>query len=483
MQRDIITRMKPARLGAGAIAAALLGSVVACAGGGGSPGSAAFLPPQAPAAAAAAGEIHAGGTGIASFTVAIPPAQKSVRGIAVAARRDGAGKALTKFFAIAASAPYCTGTSTAGLTCTLELKVPAGSESFTLASYAGSDAKSKLLAQVALQHAIAAGAIDTIDATVGGEVAYLQIALAIAAPRTGRTAAIPLEISAADARGDVILGAYAKPILLSDSDASGATALTMRSVRSSTQAEEVVLKYDGAGLHEATIGADSATAAAPATVAFTPGSAAIEADPPLLYVVYGTAASAVAISGPKTSKPYAISTSADRFGDRACTGMIAVTRDSSDAFSIASTGGSGECWLATTDAKGHAGSIPVLLCDPGSTATPGPSPSPAGSISVTPSKVALCPSSGSNACDNDAQDVVVSQSGSGGDFTESDDCNASVATVAQASSSGDAATYHVAAQSSLGTCTATFTGSGSKATLSIAVQQPGIIINTRNHLR
>ncbi|MBV8721761.1 MAG: hypothetical protein JO277_06410 [Candidatus Eremiobacteraeota bacterium] len=98
-----------------------------------------------------------------------------------------------------------------------------------------------------------------------------------------------------------------------------------------------------------------------------------------------------------------------------------------------------------------------------------------GNVSANPASVAICPSSGSNACTPDTLNVVLSQPNYTGNFTESDTCTSDVATVVQVNSN----TYTVAGQSKLGNCTATFTGIlGKTVKVKIAIVN-GVTINVR----
>jgi hypothetical protein len=112
--------------------------------------------------------------------------------------------------------------------------------------------------------------------------------------------------------------------------------------------------------------------------------------------------------------------------------------------------------------------------------TPVPSPTP-GTIVAGPTTIVVCPKSGANQCTPDSALVTINQPNFTGLFVESDNCAASVAIVRKLSQNGSAAKYEVDGQSTLGGCIARFSGAGTQqATVTISVEQPGVVINA-NH--
>jgi hypothetical protein len=118
--------------------------------------------------------------------------------------------------------------------------------------------------------------------------------------------------------------------------------------------------------------------------------------------------------------------------------------------------------------------------------SPSPSPSPSASpssapgspVTAQPPNVAICPSSGSGKCENDAARTTIAQSGGSGSFSVTDGCPANVAAIALASTSGTSATYTITGQSASGTCTIAFTGSGgAQVSVHVEVTAGGIGIN------
>ncbi|MBV8491580.1 MAG: hypothetical protein JO199_13720 [Candidatus Eremiobacteraeota bacterium] len=100
-----------------------------------------------------------------------------------------------------------------------------------------------------------------------------------------------------------------------------------------------------------------------------------------------------------------------------------------------------------------------------------------GNVNVSPASVSICPSSGSDKCNPNTATVKVSQLEYSGTFSESDNCDPSVATVQLVSG----VTYQINGQSTLGNCTATFTGIlGKTGTAQINVVN-GVVVNLHRH--
>lgn len=515
-----------ARLGSALATTAFVLGVAACSGGGPTTamgGSTAALPPLVQAAGPARDALttarHPGAAGSVTFTVEVArhvsarqaPGTLSpgARGIAISSQLRGSQPTAATFFALTPKQRYCRGSGNT-LRCALKLAVAAGSERFALDAYSGTTQQSALLATGTLTQTIGVGKTVQLHPIMNGVVSYVQISLANAAPPAGVARSIRAIVTAADANGYPIHGSYDRPLALTNSDTSGATSLSASSLASSHAAQRLALKYSGAALASPDSIQISTTspllAKQSASVTFSPGAAAVLTNPASIAVASGTGRTGVRIGGPQSVGPYSLSTAPDASGDPSCQNLVAIARRSNDSFTIAPLGHSGPCWLSTSDSAGHVGSIPVLVAadddgptpqpsatpeptaSPEPTETPQPSPEPsetphpspaptAAAISVDPPAVQICPSSGANACTNDAARATVTQA-SAGSFSESDNCTAAQATVSATSTSGDGATYTVTGGSATGTCTATFTGAGGQtASLAITIAPPGVTIN------
>lgn len=131
------------------------------------------------------------------------------------------------FFSLTPRKSYCTrGTPEFPLSCRLTLRVPASKDTFVVDTYDGTSKRSSILANGSVTEAIAANTDTTINLSLDGAVAFLQVALADPFPPRGARATIPVSITAADAYGFVIVGRYSTPIALTDSDGTGVTRLS-----------------------------------------------------------------------------------------------------------------------------------------------------------------------------------------------------------------------------------------------------------------
>jgi hypothetical protein len=513
----------------GAIWGALtLAALSACGGT-----TASFAPSTAGSSLASAAVRANGASGAtAEFVIVVPahppllraPAYVSAatQGLSVAVRAKGSSKTERFFFKIGPAQSYCTGgTPSAPLVCRVSARVPAGNDTFVLDAYDGSNTRAQILSTVTIAHKLATGSTKTIGFSMGGVVRYVLLAIDDAYPALGVNASIPVSLVAADAYGYPIIGSYANPISLSDSDVSGVTKLSRASISNSSQASQVTLIYSGARLKTHAVISASASGATVssqrASDTFAPGSNGIIADPPLLLVTAGESTDAE-LSGPGTKAPFVFSTVSNAKRVAACRGLVDVNV-SDDAFVVTGATRLGACGLSAFDSAGHARTVPVLVSMAGVAASPTPSPSPStqpttsanptssptsrptssptsrptsgpsssptpipGAIAVTPNAVTLCPSTGSNSCDNDIATVTVTQPNFDGAFTETDDCAANDAKVTPISANGPSAVFSISGTSHTGTCRAIFTGGGGKQTgVAVIISPPGIHINAQHH--
>jgi hypothetical protein len=422
-------------------------------------------------------------------------------------------KPASHFFALTAKQSYCTGgTPQIALTCRLSMTVPASTDTFVVNTYATTSQRVPILATGRIVKKFRAGSQGTLNVTMYGAVKFLQIAFVNAYPKTGASASVRIEVTAADPWGYTIVGSYATPITLRDSDKSGATTLSATTLASSGAASKLKLLYTGKSIVPAIV-----TASVPAMTAqrivFSPGGAGIVANPPLLRVSFGNDGTAVRLAGPGTAGPFTLTTLPPDGSHPSCSGFATVSGSGSD-FVVRANGNLGACWLAARDGGGHKAALPVLISafgwasptpspsvsptpkhtpspTPAPTATPSPtpspsptptpSPSPRSPVIVTPAQLTICPQSGVNACTPDTAIVVVKQPGTPGTFAESDHCSP-VATVKVVSPIGPNVRFRITGGSTTGSCVATFTGfGGNKGHLTIQVSASGIIINSKPH--
>ena len=104
--------------------------------------------------------------------------------------------------------------------------VPAGSANFTLAAYDQPNAGGNLIATASPTYTIVAGTANNENVTLNGMPAALSLTVPTATAGTAFATPQNMPVTAKDADGNTILGTYAVPIAVGDSDTSGATSIT-----------------------------------------------------------------------------------------------------------------------------------------------------------------------------------------------------------------------------------------------------------------
>ncbi|GAC1421835.1 MAG: hypothetical protein NVSMB64_30500 [Candidatus Velthaea sp.] len=259
-------------------------SLSACGAGGGS--AVPRLGTQAPSNASAADATPATmtapsenseseATGFASvattFNVSVPTNATAAHSVTVSFN----GGAATVVNLGPTTAGCHTGSGTIAYVCTAHPAAPSGTDTLAFATHSLTGGGGTVLATALATRSIASGSV--INAVLGGAAAKAVVTLQNAAA-TGCGGGALTEnvfVSASDSLGNIIIGAYAHPLTLTDSDHSGATTLSPSSVATSTTA--ITLKYSGAALSSAQIGvsATGLTSVTPAT--FTSGGKLIYA--------------------------------------------------------------------------------------------------------------------------------------------------------------------------------------------------------------
>ncbi len=244
------------------IALTLAGLLGACSGGAGQSGGP--LPGgMSPDGSGPAGVVApaAGGTTILKLRMIVPKASASRAHYVSPATlsivvQEGAKKLGT--FDTVAKAKGCV-VRKVGTVCTFRMAaMPGKSRLLGIKSYSARKGRGALLARATVVRTILAGKVNALAVTLDGVVAAIAVSLQNAHPVTGSSASIPVYVTATDASGATIVGpgTYVPPIVLHDSDSSGATALsTTRVLRPSTA---VTLAYNGSSaLASATISASA----------------------------------------------------------------------------------------------------------------------------------------------------------------------------------------------------------------------------------
>jgi hypothetical protein len=273
------------------------------------------LPAQLPSGASQ----HVRGRAKIGLRLTIPRRRKrgakyvspSTKSIVVA---EGAAKLGT--FDTSGSSSSCR-SSNGSTVCQFSLAISAGAnQTFTVSAYDAANGTGKLLSSGSVTQTIGPG-YNPILVTLSGAIASIAVAVQNPNAPAGTAATLPLTVMAKDADGNVIVGPgnYSSQITLTDSDASGITALSATKVDG--PASSVSLIYNGKSIGSASIGASAAGvsnanvtagvfAPAPSVVAdyalplgpgnvpLQPASIASGTDGNLYLGVYGTSCCALA---------------------------------------------------------------------------------------------------------------------------------------------------------------------------------------------
>jgi streptogramin lyase len=152
---------------------------------------------------------------------------------------------------VAPSSHACKAATNGSRVCSVKVNAPSGSQTFTVTAYDGASGTGNVLASGAVPATLTAGSGASVHVSLTGTPARLGVAIAQPYPPAGTAASTGVAVVALDADGNTIVGDYGVPIVLADSDASGATKLSASSVAKSS--DSVTLAYTGAALSQAVL--------------------------------------------------------------------------------------------------------------------------------------------------------------------------------------------------------------------------------------
>ena len=151
--------------------------------------------------------------------------------------------------------------------CVLTVAAPVGNDTFFVNLYDARNATGNLLSGASIVAAVGADAQNQLSLVAGGVVASLSLSMGSATVTPQAPVSVPIVVTARDADGNTIVGAYQPPVTLAVTDATHATSLSTSSLSSSTAAAQLL--YDGnAAFLSAVV---TASAAARATARATLG--------------------------------------------------------------------------------------------------------------------------------------------------------------------------------------------------------------------
>ena len=194
------------------------------------------------------------------------------------------GAALTAIN-VGPASPQCV-SATGGTHCSLTAAAPPGNDTFTVIAYDAASASGNVLSRATLAFTVVADHVNVIPLTLDGVISSVAVTLPIPNPAAGLAVTLPVAVNIDDAGGNAIVGpgtyadAAGNPVTvtLTDSDSSGATAL---SVTSLTAPATVTLAYTGAAVSGATITPSVTSLGASKLTAATFSSSAAASGPAL----------------------------------------------------------------------------------------------------------------------------------------------------------------------------------------------------------
>ena len=182
--------------------------------------------------------------------------------IAFTVTPDGAAALPTSLLNVSACATLVSGKS-----CQTTLPAVVGGVTLSVAAYDGVNGTGNLLSTGATHITVIGGQANQAVVTLSGVVRSITLGVDQPAPFAGTAATIKLFVTAIDAAGATITGAYTSPIVLTDSDGSGATTLSTTTLSNSSAA--ITLNYTGAVVNatiNASAGSVSSSSITPATI-------------------------------------------------------------------------------------------------------------------------------------------------------------------------------------------------------------------------
>ncbi len=212
-----------------ALAFAAVLALTACGGGG------AGLPPQSTV------PTNVPAVAQASITLAVP---LSVQSLSLALTGINGSPATYPLVTanLTAQSPGCAAQN-GGTACTITTSFPVGTDTLSVTLFTAANGTGAALGNATATAKLVAGTITPVAFSFGGVVASVSVAAATTHPIAGIATTIPLSVTALDASGATIIGAYTTPIDLSNSDTSGQTTLSSSTISSSSTS--VSLSYTG----------------------------------------------------------------------------------------------------------------------------------------------------------------------------------------------------------------------------------------------
>jgi streptogramin lyase len=186
---------------------------------------------------------------------------------------------------VSAGSKACKSAGSTSRTCIAHATAPSGTQTFVVTAYDGAGGTGNVLAAGNVPATLQPGSAQSVRVSLTGKAASIALSLSSPYPLAGKPSTSAVIVSALDADGNTIVGAYAANVKLSDLDPSGATKLSASSVADSSTG--VTLSYDGSSVYHALVSAE-VPGLGKATVVFAPAPTNIaQYVAPMLHTKYG----------------------------------------------------------------------------------------------------------------------------------------------------------------------------------------------------
>jgi virginiamycin B lyase len=186
---------------------------------------------------------------------------------------------------VAAGSKACKSAGTKARICIAHATAPSGTQTFVVTAYDGAGGTGNVLATGNVPATLQPGSAQSVRLSLTGKAESIALSLSSPYPLAGKPSTSAVSVSALDADGNTIVGAYAASVKLSDLDPSGATKLSASSVADSSTG--VTLSYDGSSVYHALVSAE-APGLGKATAIFAPAPTNVaQYVAPWLHTKYG----------------------------------------------------------------------------------------------------------------------------------------------------------------------------------------------------
>ena len=358
-------------------------SLVVCAmlvgcGGGGGTGAAVPSPPDRNASATATFVVKVPARAVSSSSRQPHYITSNVQAIdftVTQAANSSVGAYV--FYPLTPQATYCA-SGASGLTCTLQVNAPPGSDTFVVRLYDQTETGlGYVVSTGTVTQTINAQASNTINVITDAVPTFITLGVTNPFPASGAAGSIPLNLTISDPDGNIIVGSFGAQLLMKTTDTSGAISFSKATLNQASDATGLTLNYTAAatGVSYAYVTeppsllVNSYVPPSSGQMPFDPGFVGPVASPASLYFAHATsAAQTVTMTGANgATAPFTVSATAGPYGS--CGANVTVS-GSSPTFTITPTSATfaampvntvGFCYLTATSSNSAVLPIPVMI--------------------------------------------------------------------------------------------------------------------------